>query len=232
MTLSDIKMTSNSGIVADTETLSIDNSTITADILADTETLSIDNSTITGACPLSIGKAYSSTNLKNSYFYGEDYGLNVDCYADVTIDRCQFSGSRQGAIFRAGNITMEKEVVFVLEPTDAVNKRFEKWDSSREVACAAITVGNYKSTYPRYQYPTNIHLKHGEAFVLGTYADSYPTMYVCANPDLDKGVTITYDDYYFGGGAYTPKIEYGTTNITVNGKAVIEKDGQFVLPED
>lgn len=211
MALSDIKMTSNSII------------------LAETETLSIDNSTITAACPLTIEKAYSSTNLKNSYFDGEDYGLNVDCYADVTIDRCQFSGSRQGAIFRAGNITMEKGVVFVLKPTDAVNKRFERWDSPWEVACAAITVGNYKSTYRRYQYPTNIHLKHGEAFVLGTYADSYPTMYVCANPDSDKGVTITYDDYYFG---YPPKIEYGTTNITVNGKAVIEQDGQFVLPED
>ncbi len=211
MTLSDIKMTSNSVIFANTEKLSIDNSTITA------------------ASPLFIQKAYSSTNLKNSYFYGEDYGLNVDCYADVTIDRCQFSGSRQGAIFRAGNITIEEGVVFLLEPTDAVNKRYERWDSWWEVACAAITVGNYQSTYRRYQYPTNIHLKHGEAFVLGTYADSYPTMYVCANPDSDKGVTITYDDYYFG---YPPKIEYGTTNITVNGKAVIEKDGQFVLPED
>lgn len=176
-------------------------------IYASADDILIENSTLIGE--MSLGS--SSVTLNDSRFIGE-VGLGIGGLANVKISGCEFTGTKYGASFSGGTIEVENSAFF-LQADKASTEHY-----------AALSITSER------QYATSVTLKGGEIQTVGDYADNYPSMYVTANPE--KSVNITYDGVYFGIGAYTPKIEYGTTNITVNGKAVIEKDGQFVLPED
>lgn len=99
-----------------------------------------------------------------------------------------------------------------------------KWGGGNQGAFAALTIGNYING--SYQYPTNITFnKTGDTAnttaVSGSYASNYPAIHVCANAATDQGVTITGMNNVTNptSGCKTPAIEYGTTNITVDGSA-------------
>lgn len=94
----------------------------------------------------------------------------------------------------------------------------KQWSEGNRAAFAGITIGNYLSS--AYQYPTTVAMTGVTVNVEGTHASSFPAMHVCANAADDKGVTLTYDDTCSFTSTYNPAVEYGTTNITVNGQQV------------
>ena len=161
--------------------------------------------------------------LENSTFNGTSSLLfNIPCTSTIT--NCHLNGSYHGMILRGGTATITDSKItldwFDSEntPAETIANYFDSqdWGSGNMVNCAGLTVGN-KST--GYQYPTNLTLKNTTVQSIGTNASYFPAMYVYANSGADLGVTLTYDDQCTFT-PHDPAIEYGSTNITVNGTAV------------
>lgn len=159
--------------------------------------------------------------LENSHFVATETALLVNIPSEVNIDNCTFSGNHQAAFLRGGTYTI-KDSSFTLnaelESTHSENNHMKQWRDGNRAAFAGITIGNYLSS--AYQYPTTVAMTGVTVAVEGTHASSFPAMHVCANAATDKGVTLTYDDACSFTSTYNPAVEYGTTNITVNGQKV------------
>lgn len=159
--------------------------------------------------------------LENSHFVATETALLVNIPSEVNIDNCTFSGNHQAAFLRGGTYTI-KDSSFTLkaelESTHSENNHMKQWSEGNRAAFAGITIGNYLSS--AYQYPTTVAMTGVTVNVEGTHASSFPAMHVCANAADNKGVTLTYDDTCSFTSTYNPAVEYGTTNITVNGQQV------------
>lgn len=162
--------------------------------------------------------------LENSTFNGTSPLLfNIPCTATIT--NCHLNGTYHGMILRGGTATItDSEITLNWSdsentPAETIANYFDSqdWGSGNMVNCAGLTVGN-KST--GYQYPTNLTLENTAVQSIGTNASYFPAMYVYANSGADLGVTLTYDDQCTFTTPHDPTIEYGSTNITVNGTAV------------
>ena len=170
----------------------------------------------------------ATINLTNSTFKAQETALMNNVPAKVTIDGCSFSGNHQAALMRGGEYSVSNSTFMlnaVLKASHSENKRMQKWESGNMCAFAAITAGNYLNT--SYPYPTILDLKNCKVNMGGTNAKDFPAIHVCANQGDGKGVTLTYDadtKAAIGNAAYgwtnaeNVCIEYGTTNIKVNGK--------------
>ena len=180
---------------------------------------------------------YDATiTLKDSKFIAEETGFMNNVPATVTIENCEFEGNHQAALLRGGKYTI-KNSTFTLKATlpdsNSENKHFKKdgvtkWGEGNQCAFAGITIGNYGGN--SYQYETTVDMTGVTVKVKDTYASAFPALHACANSADGKGVTITYDNAsLFTASGYNPAIEYGTTNIQVNGKAVTEVNGSYVV---
>lgn len=160
--------------------------------------------------------------LKDSRFIGGETGFMTNVSpATVDIDNCTFSGNHQAAFLRGGTYTIKNSSFTLkaeLESTHSENCHMKQWGAGNNAAFAGITIGNYLSS--AYQYPTTVAMTGVTVNVEGTHASSFPAMHVCANAADDKGVTLTYDNTCSFTSTYNPAVEYGTTNITVNGQQV------------
>lgn len=160
--------------------------------------------------------------LKDSRFIGGETGFMTNVSpATVDIDNCTFSGNHQAAFLRGGTYTIKNSSFTLkaeLESTHSENCHMKQWGAGNNAAFAGITIGNYLSS--AYQYPTTVAMMGVTVNVEGTHASSFPAMHVCANAADDKGVTLTYDNTCSFTSTYNPAVEYGTTNITVNGQQV------------
>ena len=172
--------------------------------------------------------------LKNSDFIATETGFMNNVLADVTIDGCKFYGNHQAALLRGGKFTITNSTFTLkaeLDDSDSENNHFKKgvtqWADGNRCAFAGITIGNFGNS--SYQYETTVKMTGVTINVEGTYKDKFPALHACANSADGKGVTITYADSQFNS-SYTPAIEFGTTNIKVNGVRVVESEGRFVVP--
>lgn len=182
----------------------------------------------------------ATITLTNSTFKAQETALMNNVPAKVTIDGCSFSGNHQAALMRGGEYSVSNSTFIlnaVLTASHSENKRMQKWESGNKCAFAAITAGNYLNT--SYQYPTILDLKNCKVNVGGTNAKDFPAIHVCANQGEGKGVTLTYDadtKAAIGNAAYgwtnsgNVCIEYGTTNIKVNGKNCAAVDYKDMEP--
>ncbi len=161
-------------------------------------------------------------NLENSEFIASETGALINIPATVSIKNCKFSGNHQGALLRGGTYTEISGSTFTLnaelEATHSENNWMKTWKDGNRCAFAALTIGNYLNT--AYQYPTTITFGTGNsAVVSGDNASSFPAIHVCANAADEKGVTIT-NLSNITQTSDKAKIEYGTSNIMVDGTAV------------
>ena len=161
-------------------------------------------------------------NLSNSTFTAKETGVLINIPAKVTMTNCTFSGNHQGGFLRGGTYTISG-CTFTLNAELAVdnaeNNWGKTWKGGNEGAFAALTIGNHLNG--SYQYATNITFTgKNYAKVTGTNASSFPAMHVCANATDGIGVTITGMSNVTKSGGKSQSVEYGTTNITVDGNTV------------
>lgn len=172
--------------------------------------------------------ANAKITLTNSHFIGGETGFMNNVPAKVLIEGCIFEGNHQAALLRGGDYTITNSTFTLkaeLPHTHAENLHLKAWSVGNRAAFAGITMGNYKNS--AYQYYTKVDMKSVTVKVEGTNAALFPALHVCANPTADLGVTFTYDDQCSFTSTYSPAVEYGTTNITVNTKPVVETGGKF-----
>ena len=141
---------------------------------------------------------------------------------------CTFSGNHQGGFLRGGTYTISGCTFTLnasLAATHSENNWMKTWQNGNKAAFAALTIGNYLNT--AYQYPTTITFTgKNYAKVTGTNASSFPAIHVCANAAEGKGVTITgMSNNVTKSGGKSQSVEYGTTNITVDGQTVTKNIG-------
>lgn len=166
--------------------------------------------------------------LSNSTFAGSDPVL-LNIASDVTIDGCTMNGGVHGMVLRGGTATVKNSTITLNYPDDdyaEMSSYFDgrNWGSGNEINIAALTIGNKSPN--AYQYPTVITLVNTTVQSTGEHAEYFPALYAYANSGEGLGVTLSYDDQC----QFTGGIEYGSTNITVNGSEVVSGgDGGFVV---
>lgn len=143
----------------------------------------------------------------------------------ITVSGCTLQGTMHAMILRAGTAEITDSHLKLVynssngegdEAEDAKDHYIDKWGTGNAVPLAAITVGNDNSD--GYLYPTVLTIDN--SVVTADKSGALPAMYVRANTDADKGVTITYGENCKVEGS----IEYydGRSNITVNGTPITE----------
>lgn len=155
--------------------------------------------------------------LENSNFIAEETALMYNVPAKFNIRKCNFEGNHQAAVLRGGTYIIENSSFVLkaeLQATHSDNKHNAEWGQGNQVPFAAITMGNRHST--SYKYPTKVSLFKVDAKVEGTNASSFPAVYVYANSESNLGVMLHHSDTNFISG-YNPSLEFGSTNIFVNG---------------
>jgi hypothetical protein len=200
----------------------------------------VSNSTITG-------KYYSvSSNANGTYgenahatyenvtFDSPETGYMNNVPATVSFKNCTFKGSHQGALLRGGTYTFDGTNTLELnaiykgagsgtdETTDCHNTTV--WSSGNMTAFAPLVLGN-RSTTAAWQFATDVTFVANSSTtvkVSGTYAANYPGVYVWANSGTDNGVKITGASYLQVDNSVTctPQIQYGSSNIKVDGTEV------------
>lgn len=167
-------------------------------------------------------------NLSSSTFTGSDPVL-LNIASDVTIDGCTMNGTMHGMVLRGGTATVKNSTITLNYPDDdyaSMSSYFDErnWGSGNMINLAALTIGNKSPN--AYQYPTVITLINTTVQSTGEHAEYFPALYAYANSGEGLGVTLSYDDQC----KFTGDIEYGSTNITVNGSAVVsDSNGGFVV---
>ena len=163
-------------------------------------------------------------NLEKSTFTASDgTGALINIPAKVTMTNCKFSGNHQGALLRGGDYAISG-CTFTLNAESVTsshqdNKWMTAWGSGNAAAFAALTIGNYENN--AYQYETKATFTGtNKAIVSGTNKSNFPAIHVCAR-SATYPVTITgFAKNMTTEGGKTPAIEYGTTNIKVDGNTV------------
>ena len=143
----------------------------------------------------------------------------------IIVSKCVLQGSMQAMILRAGTAEItdsQLKLVYDISngegdtPEDAKDNYIDDWLTGNAVPLAALTVGNDNSA--GYLFKTELSLENVD-IISSEESAPLPAMYVRANEDADKGVTITYgvecrvngEIVYYDDGK----------NITINGTPVI-----------
>ena len=162
--------------------------------------------------------------LINSQLVGMSAVL-MNLPSKITVSKCVLQGSMQAMILRAGTAEItDSQLKLVYDssngegdtPEDAKDKYIDDWLTGNAVPLAALTVGNDNSA--GYLFKTELSLENVD-IISSEESAPLPAMYVRANEDADKGVTITYgaecrvngEIVYYDDGK----------NITINGTPVI-----------
>lgn len=161
--------------------------------------------------------------LINSQLVGMSAVL-MNLPSKITVSKCVLQGSMQAMILRAGTAEItDSQLKLVYDssngeggtPEDAKDHYIDGWLTGNAVPLAALTVGNDNSD--GYLFKTELSLENVD--IISEESAPLPAMYVRANEDADKGVTITYgaecrvngEIVYYDGGK----------NITISGTPVI-----------
>ena len=191
--------------------------------------VTVRNSSIT-AYSYAVG-TNASTPIRNAeieLYNSELVGMSavlMNIPSVITVSGCTLQGSMHAMILRAGTAEItDSHLMLVYDKSngegdtaeDAKDNYIDKWGSGNAVPLAAITVGNDNSE--GYLYPTVLTIDN--SVVTADKSRALPAMYVRANTDADKGVTITYGENCKVEGS----IEYYAdgSNITVNGTPITE----------
>ena len=162
--------------------------------------------------------------LINSQLVGMSAVL-MNLPSKITVSKCVLQGSMQAMILRAGTAEItDSQLKLVYDrsngegdtPEDAKDNYIGGWLTGNAVPLAALTVGNDNSA--GYLFKTELSLENVD-IISSEESAPLPAMYVRANEDADKGVTITYgaecrvngEIVYYDDGK----------NITINGTPVI-----------
>lgn len=157
--------------------------------------------------------------LEDSEFTGNSpILLNIPC--TLTMNRCKSNGTMHGVAMRGGTAVLDDcdvTLTYDDENWETMANYFntKNWESGNTINLAAMTIGN-KTKSTAYQYPTNVTLKNTRLKLAGKYGANFPALYAYANQGDGLGVTLNYDDNCI----FAKYPEYGSTNITVNGKNV------------
>ena len=162
--------------------------------------------------------------LINSQLMGMSAVL-MNLPSKITVSKCVLQGSMQAMILRAGTAEItDSQLKLVYDssneegdtPEDAKDNYIDDWLTGNAVPLAALTVGNDNSA--GYLFKTELSLENVD-IISSEESAPLPAMYVRANEDADKGVTITYGAECRVNG----KIVYydDRKNITINGTPVI-----------
>ena len=162
--------------------------------------------------------------LINSQLVGMSAVL-MNLPSKITVSKCVLQGSMQAMILRAGTAEItDSQLKLVYDrsngegdtPEDAKDNYIDGWLTGNAVPLAALTVGNDNSD--GYLFKTELSLENVD-IISSEESAPLPAMYVRANEDADKGVTITYGAECRVNG----EIVYydGRKNITISGTPVI-----------
>lgn len=161
--------------------------------------------------------------LINSQLMGMSAVL-MNLPSKITVSKCVLQGSMQAMILRAGTAEItDSQLKLVYDssngegdtPEEAKDKYIDDWLTGNAVPLAALTVGNDNSD--GYLFKTELSLEN--VYIISEESAPLPAMYVRANEDAGKGVTITYgaECRVNGGIVYYD----GCKNITISGTPVI-----------
>ena len=161
--------------------------------------------------------------LINSQLMGMSAVL-MNLPSKITVSKCVLQGSMQAMILRAGTAEItDSQLKLVYDssneegdtPEDAKDNYIDDWLTGNAVPLAALTVGNDNSD--GYLFKTELSLENVD--IISEESAPLPAMYVRANEDAGKGVTITYgaECRVNGGIVYYD----GGKNITISGTPVI-----------
>lgn len=135
--------------------------------------------------------------LINSQLVGMSAVL-MNLPSKITVSKCVLQGSMQAMILRAGTAEItDSQLKLVYDssngegdtPEDAKDNYIDDWLTGNAVPLAALTVGNDNSA--GYLFKTELSLENVD-IISSEESAPLPAMYVRANEDADKGVTITY----------------------------------------
>ena len=135
--------------------------------------------------------------LINSQLVGMSAVL-MNLPSKITVSKCVLQGSMQAMILRAGTAEItDSQLKLVYDssngegdtPEDAKDNYIDDWLTGNAVPLAALTVGNDNSA--GYLFKTEMSLENVD-IISSKESVPLPAMYVRANEDADKGVTITY----------------------------------------
>ena len=191
--------------------------------------VTVRNSKIT-ACSYAVGTNARSPiynaeiELINSQLVGMSAVL-MNLPSKITVSKCVLQGSMQAMILRAGTAEItDSQLKLVYDssngegdtPEDAKDNYIDGWLTGNAVPLAALTVGNDNSA--GYLFKTELSLENVD-IISSEESAPLPAMYVRANEDADKGVTITYGAECRVNG----EIVYydDSKNITISGTPVI-----------
>jgi uncharacterized Zn ribbon protein len=169
----------------------------------------------------------AKASFTNTVFSSPETGFMMNVPVTFTFEGCTFSGNHQGALLRGGTyifngdknaLTLKAE----LPSTHSECHNTSAWKSGNQAAFAALVIGNNQES-TAYQYPTSVTF-NGTTTVKteGTYASSFPEVYVTANSSTNN-VTIT-GAAKLTNGTTAPQVEYYTENITVDGEAITKTE--------
>ena len=135
--------------------------------------------------------------LINSQLVGMSAVL-MNLPSKIIVSKCVLQGSMQAMILRAGTAEItDSQLKLVYDssngegdtPEDAKDNYIDDWLTGNAVPLAALTVGNDNSA--GYLFKTELSLENVD-IISSEESAPLPAMYVRANEDADKGVTITY----------------------------------------
>ena len=135
--------------------------------------------------------------LINSQLVGMSAVL-MNLPSKIIVSKCVLQGSMQAMILRAGTAEItDSQLKLVYDssngegdtPEDAMDNYIDDWLTGNAVPLAALTVGNDNSA--GYLFKTELSLENVD-IISSEESAPLPAMYVRANEDADKGVTITY----------------------------------------
>ena len=161
--------------------------------------------------------------LINSQLVGMSAVL-MNIPSKITVSKCVLQGSMQAMILRAGTAEItDSQLKLVYDssngegdtPKDAKDNYIDGWLTGNAVPLAALTVGNDNSD--GYLFKTELSLENVD-IISSEKSAPLPAMYVRANEDADKGVTITYGAECRVNGEI---VYYDGKNITISGTPVI-----------
>ena len=162
--------------------------------------------------------------LINSQLVGMSAVL-MNLPSKITVSKCVLQGSMQAMILRAGTAEItDSQLKLVYDrsngegdtPEDAKDNYIDGWLTGNAVPLAALTVGNDNSA--GYLFKTELSLENVD-IISSEESAPLPAMYVRANEEADKGVTITYGaECRVNGGIVCYD---GGKNITISGTPVI-----------
>ena len=135
--------------------------------------------------------------LINSQLVGMSAVL-MNLPSKIIVSKCVLQGSMQAMILRAGTAEItDSQLKLVYDssngeggtPEEAKDNYIDDWLTGNAVPLAALTVGNDNSA--GYLFKTELSLENVD-IISSEESAPLPAMYVRANEDADKGVTITY----------------------------------------